>query len=158
MHLRTGYVPPEALFCWTEPDFASYINSGGFVKPKLSALGATGIDDRDDRSGRERYKNDKNLWYFFKNIYTSIKFSASCAAGDFHILIWMTFMAGGKTWPGWRCFWRDGWKTRVFLGWRKPGGIGPDSCDAIHIGVGGMLPPGYDTNKYNMIYHPKNWN
>merc|ERR1719343_1817069 len=30
-----GYVPPEALFCWTEPDFASYINSGGFVKPKL---------------------------------------------------------------------------------------------------------------------------
>eukprot|EP00435_Cladocopium_sp_Y103_P074492 s18_g49.t1 len=25
-----GYVPPEALFCWTEPDFASYINSGGF--------------------------------------------------------------------------------------------------------------------------------
>lgn len=30
-----GYVPPEALFCWTEPDFASYINSGGFVKPKM---------------------------------------------------------------------------------------------------------------------------
>mmetsp|Transcript_73341 Transcript_73341/g.237191 ORF Transcript_73341/g.237191 Transcript_73341/m.237191 type:complete len:532 (+) Transcript_73341:103-1698(+) len=30
-----GYVPPEALFCWTESDFASYINSGGFVKPKL---------------------------------------------------------------------------------------------------------------------------
>lgn len=30
-----GYVPPEALFCWTEPDYASYINSGGFVKPKL---------------------------------------------------------------------------------------------------------------------------
>mmetsp|Transcript_75031 Transcript_75031/g.219821 ORF Transcript_75031/g.219821 Transcript_75031/m.219821 type:complete len:531 (-) Transcript_75031:83-1675(-) len=30
-----GYVPPEALFCWTETDFASYINSGGFVKPKL---------------------------------------------------------------------------------------------------------------------------
>lgn len=30
-----GYVPAEALFCWTEPDFASYINSGGFVKPKL---------------------------------------------------------------------------------------------------------------------------
>jgi len=59
--LWTGYVPPEALFCWTEPDFASYINSGGFVKPKLSALGATGIDDRDDRSGRERYKNDINL-------------------------------------------------------------------------------------------------
>ena len=45
-------MPPEALFCWTEPDFASYINSGGFVKPKLSALGVTGIDDRDDRSGR----------------------------------------------------------------------------------------------------------
>ncbi|OLQ09787.1 putative alpha-tubulin polyglutamylase Ttll1 [Symbiodinium microadriaticum] len=30
-----SYVPPEALFCWTESDFASYINSGGFVKPKL---------------------------------------------------------------------------------------------------------------------------
>eukprot|EP00933_Yihiella_yeosuensis_P036017 TRINITY_DN29702_c1_g1_i1.p1 TRINITY_DN29702_c1_g1~~TRINITY_DN29702_c1_g1_i1.p1 ORF type:complete len:520 (+),score=109.76 TRINITY_DN29702_c1_g1_i1:75-1634(+) len=30
-----GYVPPEALFCWTEPDFASYVNSGGFVKPKM---------------------------------------------------------------------------------------------------------------------------
>jgi len=30
-----GYVPPEALFCWSEPDFAGYINSGGFVKPKL---------------------------------------------------------------------------------------------------------------------------
>jgi len=30
-----GYVPPEALWCWTESDFASYINSGGFVKPKL---------------------------------------------------------------------------------------------------------------------------
>lgn len=30
-----GYVPPEALFCWTETDFASYINSGGFVKPKM---------------------------------------------------------------------------------------------------------------------------
>eukprot|EP00931_Biecheleriopsis_adriatica_P122261 TRINITY_DN97267_c0_g1_i1.p1 TRINITY_DN97267_c0_g1~~TRINITY_DN97267_c0_g1_i1.p1 ORF type:complete len:527 (+),score=141.00 TRINITY_DN97267_c0_g1_i1:95-1675(+) len=30
-----GIVPPEALFCWSEPDFASYINSGGFVKPKL---------------------------------------------------------------------------------------------------------------------------
>mmetsp|Transcript_46963 Transcript_46963/g.84751 ORF Transcript_46963/g.84751 Transcript_46963/m.84751 type:complete len:521 (-) Transcript_46963:104-1666(-) len=30
-----GYVPPEALWCWTEPDFAGYINSGGFVKPKL---------------------------------------------------------------------------------------------------------------------------
>ena len=33
--LKPGYVPPEALFCWTESDFASYINSGGFVKPKL---------------------------------------------------------------------------------------------------------------------------
>jgi len=30
-----GYVPPEALWCWTEADFASYINSGGFVKPKM---------------------------------------------------------------------------------------------------------------------------
>lgn len=30
-----GFVPPEALFCWTETDFASYINSGGFVKPKM---------------------------------------------------------------------------------------------------------------------------
>mmetsp|Transcript_70432 Transcript_70432/g.204251 ORF Transcript_70432/g.204251 Transcript_70432/m.204251 type:complete len:531 (-) Transcript_70432:164-1756(-) len=30
-----GYVPGEALFCWNEADFASYINSGGFVKPKL---------------------------------------------------------------------------------------------------------------------------
>lgn len=30
-----GYVPGEALFCWTEADFASYINSGGFVKPKM---------------------------------------------------------------------------------------------------------------------------
>mmetsp|Transcript_44310 Transcript_44310/g.82406 ORF Transcript_44310/g.82406 Transcript_44310/m.82406 type:complete len:534 (-) Transcript_44310:159-1760(-) len=30
-----GYVPGEALFCWNEKDFASYINSGGFVKPKL---------------------------------------------------------------------------------------------------------------------------
>jgi len=30
-----GYVPAEALFCWAEADFASYINSGGFVKPKL---------------------------------------------------------------------------------------------------------------------------
>jgi len=30
-----GYIPPEALWCWTEADFASYINSGGFVKPKL---------------------------------------------------------------------------------------------------------------------------
>lgn len=30
-----GIVPPEALFCWTESDFATYINSGGFVKPKL---------------------------------------------------------------------------------------------------------------------------
>jgi len=33
-----GYVPPEALFCWTEPDFASYINSGGFVKPKMKCM------------------------------------------------------------------------------------------------------------------------
>jgi len=33
-----GYVPPEALFCWTEPDFASYINSGGFVKPKMRCM------------------------------------------------------------------------------------------------------------------------
>lgn len=30
-----GYVPPEALWCWTESDFASYVNSGGFVKPVL---------------------------------------------------------------------------------------------------------------------------
>lgn len=35
---QQGYVPPEALFCWTEPDFASYINSGGFVKPKMRDL------------------------------------------------------------------------------------------------------------------------
>eukprot|EP00929_Paragymnodinium_shiwhaense_P054090 TRINITY_DN27107_c0_g1_i1.p1 TRINITY_DN27107_c0_g1~~TRINITY_DN27107_c0_g1_i1.p1 ORF type:complete len:538 (+),score=90.27 TRINITY_DN27107_c0_g1_i1:45-1616(+) len=30
-----GYVPPEALFCWTEPDFSAYVSSGGFVKPQL---------------------------------------------------------------------------------------------------------------------------
>jgi hypothetical protein len=33
-----GYVPPEALWCWTETDYASYINSGGFVKPKLQCM------------------------------------------------------------------------------------------------------------------------
>jgi hypothetical protein len=33
-----GYVPPEALFCWTEADFASYVNSGGFVKPKMKVM------------------------------------------------------------------------------------------------------------------------
>jgi len=33
-----GYVPGEALFCWTEPAFASYINSGGFVKPKMRCM------------------------------------------------------------------------------------------------------------------------
>lgn len=30
-----GLVPPEALFCWTEADFAGFIQSGGFVKPKI---------------------------------------------------------------------------------------------------------------------------